>query len=274
MGWIEHDHADTGALVAQVSAAFETACRSAIRERGQTWLALAGGRTPLPVYAHLAHAGLDGVVSAIPTDERCVPHDHAACNLRNLRDAFDRHSREGGNPWTLDLQKAKSLDSRLRGNDELELRGNDDKGYVQQPRTNIIVNAITREDGDVEASLAQARALLALNPQPFDAVLLGMGADGHFASLFPGAANLAEGLAQDSGLDAIATLPDPLPPEAPFARISLTLPRLLRARDIHLVVTGEDKRRILRDVQRDAAAPYPVAALLHAGPQIHIHWSP
>lgn len=46
---------------------------------------------------------------------------------------------------------------------------------------------------------------------------------------FPGAANLRDGLAMDSGIDAIATLPEPLPPEAPFARISLTLPRLLRA---------------------------------------------
>ena len=114
-----------------------------------------------------------------------------------------------------------------------------------------------------------------MNPQAFDAVLLGMGADGHFASLFPGAANLAEGMAIDSGIDAIATLPDPLPPEAPFARISLTLPRLLHARAIHLVVTGADKRVVLRNAQHDAASKFPVAALLHApGPHVHIHWSP
>src|SRR5690606_18283240 len=102
------------------------------------------------------------------------------------------------------------------------------------------------------------------HPQDFDAVLLGMGADGHFASLFPGAANLADGLAPDSGIDAIATLPDPLPPEAPFARISLTLPRLLRAREIHLLVSGEDKRRVLRQAQQQDACRHPVAALLHA----------
>ena len=235
MAWIEHHHADIGALVAHVAAGFESACRDAIRTRGQAWLALAGGRTPLPVYAHLAQAGLDGVVSAIPTDERCVPHDHPACNLRNLRD-----------------------------------------GFAADP--NIVVNAITTEDGDEAASLAAARSLLALNPQPFDAVLLGMGADGHFASLFPGAANLAEGMALDSGIAAISTLPYPLPPEAPFARISLTLPRLLHAREVHLVVTGEDKRRVLRQAQQQddgGATPFPVAALLHARDhRIHIHWSP
>ena len=232
MPWIEHDHADVGALVAHVTEVFVDACREAIHARGQAWLALAGGRTPLPVYAQLSAAGLGGVVSAIPTDERCVPHDHPACNLRALREAF-----------------AADAD--------------------------IVGNPLTREDGDVDASLAQARALLAVNPQPFDAVLLGMGADGHFASLFPGAANLAEGLATESGIDALATLPDPLPPEAPFARISLTLPRLLHAKQIHLVVTGADKRAVLRHAQAHPDSAFPVAALLHApGHHVHIHWSP
>ena len=235
MAWIEHDHPDTGALVAHVADALEHACRDAIRIRSAAWLALAGGRTPLPVYARLAAAHFDGSITAIPTDERCVAHDDPACNLRALREAFASN-------------------------------------------TGIVANGLTVADGDEAASLAQARALLALNAQPFDFVLLGMGADGHFASLFPGAANLAEGLAPDSGFDAIATLPDPLPPEAPFARISLTLPRLLHAREVHLVVTGEDKRRVLRQAQQQddgGATPFPVAALLHARDhRVQIHWSP
>ncbi|MBP9697257.1 MAG: 6-phosphogluconolactonase, partial [Thermomonas sp.] len=99
--------------------------------------------------------------------------------------------------------------------------------------------------------------------------------DGHFASLFPGAANLAEGLAMESGIDAIATLPEPLPAEAPFARISLTLPRLLRARTILLVATGEDKRRVLRQARQQDRGGHPVAALLHARDhRVQVHWSP
>jgi 6-phosphogluconolactonase len=244
MGWIERDYADAATLIAGVTAEFEAACREAIAARGAAFLALAGGRTPLPVYAHLANAQLGGSITAIPTDERCVPHDHPACNLRNLRDAFAlaRQSREGGNDDALSAH--------------------------------IDVQPLTAIDGDIEASLTQTRAWLAAHPEPFDAVLLGMGADGHFASLFPGAANLADGLVMDSGCGAIATLPDPLPPEAPFARISLTLPRLLRARAVHLVVTGHDKRSVLRRAQQDPHAPYPVASLLHAGSPIHIHWSP
>ena len=237
MAWIEHDHADVAALTAQVALELEHACRDAIAERGAAWLALAGGRTPLPIYAKLAASGFAGTISAIPTDERCVPHAHPACNLRALREAF-------------------------AANDA------------------IVANGLTVEDGGEADSLRQAQALLALHVQPFDAVLLGMGADGHIASLFPGAANLADGLAMDSGHAAIATLPDPLPPEAPFARISLTLPRLLHARTLLLVVTGEDKRRVLRHAQQHdggTTAPgfLPVAALLHARDhRVQIHWSP
>jgi 6-phosphogluconolactonase len=231
MARVEQLYEDTAALVVGVAAAMEATCRDAIAQRGAAWLALAGGRTPLPVYAHLARAGLGGRIDAVPTDDRCVPHDHPACNLRNLRDAF-------------------AADPAIR------------------------VHALTAPDGEEAPSLAQARALLAARLDPFDVVLLGMGADGHIASLFPGAANLREGLAMDSGVDAIGTLPDPLPPEAPFARISLTLPRLLRARAVHLVVTGDDKRAVLRDVLQAPSSPLPVAALLRAGAPVHVHWSP
>lgn len=243
MPWIEHDHASSDALVAHLLDTLTTICNHATREHRSAWLALAGGRTPLPIYAALAASLPSASLTAIPTDERCVPHAHPACNAAALRAAFAGHS-------------------------------------------GIVVNPLTREDGDVQASLNQARAMLAVNPQRFDAVLLGMGTDGHFASLFPGADNLAEGLALDSNIDAIATLPDPLPSEAPFARISLTLPRLLRARAIHLVVTGEEKRRVLRHAQHQDAADacpagersfggYPVTSLLHARDhRIQIHWSP
>lgn len=238
MPWVEHDHASSNALIAHLVDTLTASCNQATNENRGAWLALAGGRTPLPIYAAMAASLPSASLTVIPTDERCVPYGHPACNANSLRTAFAGHA-------------------------------------------GIVVNPLTREDGDDQASLKQTRAMLAVNPQPFDAVLIGMGADGHFASLFPGADNLAEGLALDSNIDAIATLPDPLPPEAPFARISLTLPRLLRARAIHLVVTGEDKRRVLRLAQHQdaadacAAGQHPVASLLHARDhRIQIHWSP
>lgn len=139
------------------------------------------------------------------------------------------------------------------------------------------IAALTAVDGDPDASLAAARATLApLHAAAFDAVVLGMGEDAHTASLFPGVAALPAALAAAAAEDAFAIVPDPLPPEAPFPRISLGLARLLRARSLHLLVTGARKREVLRTTQA-AHDPLrmPISAVLHApDATVHIHWSP
>jgi len=76
--------------------------------------------------------------------------------------------------------------------------------------------------------------------QPFDLVWLGMGTDGHIASLFP--------KMQCEAFDypaIIKTKPDPLPIEAPFERLSLNMEALTNSKEIILVVRGCDKKRIL-----------------------------
>lgn len=123
---------------------------------------------------------------------------------------------------------------------------------------------------------APARATLASLAEPFDAVLLGMGADGHFASLFPNTEALLAGLDPRNQDDALVVHPDPLPPEAPFARVSLTAARLLRTRRLLLAVTGATKRAVLERAQAEPEpVRLPISALLHdAAVQIEIHWSP
>lgn len=89
MSWSWHPHADTEAAQAALARILIDACREAVAERGRAFLALAGGRTPLPAYRRMATAELEWArVLAVPTDERCVPHDHEASNLRALREAF------------------------------------------------------------------------------------------------------------------------------------------------------------------------------------------
>ena len=78
----------------------------------------------------------------------------------------------------------------------------------------------------------------------FDLTWLGMGADGHIASLFP---NTDPQVDDDQSMRRIT--PDPLPPEAPFDRVTLTMPALLRTREVMFVIKGEDKRAVF-----DAAA--------------------
>lgn len=233
MAWTEHLYVDADALAAALAARLETIVRDAIAERGQAVLALAGGRTPLPAYRALASRDLDwGRVVVIPTDERCVPHEHPACNLREMRHAF-----------------AEAKGARFI--------------------------PLTVEDGDPGQSEAHARAMLLQYAGNFDAVVLGMGNDAHTASLFPGAANLTAALDLSNSDDACRIEPVPLPPEAPFPRITLTAARLLRTRSLHLALTGEGKHAVLREAQSSQdVSRHPIAAILHAtGAVVHIHWS-
>lgn len=128
-----------------------------------------------------------------------------------------------------------------------------------------------------EPSADHARQMLAGWPGPFDAVVLGMGADGHFASLFPHAAALATGLAAGTGQPALVVMPASPPEGAPHPRITLSLERLLNANRIVLVITGGDKRATLERAARADAdwRDLPVAALIaRAAGQLQVHWSP
>ncbi len=106
----------------------------------------------------------------------------------------------------------------------------------------------------------------------FDLVWLGMGEDGHVASLFPTMQALVR-----PGATVIATTPVPLPPEAPFDRLTLNEAALKATREIILVVTGASKRALIERAiaGSDAVAgAWPVSVFLRgAGPQVTIYWS-
>ncbi|EDL49389.1 6-phosphogluconolactonase [Erythrobacter sp. SD-21] len=95
----------------------------------------------------------------------------------------------------------------------------------------------------------------------FDLAWLGMGADGHIASLFP---NTDPKL--DEPRSIIRLTPDPLPPEAPFDRISLTLPAILDSDAIAFVIRGKDKRAVF-DEAAGGKSDLPVARLLAGATQ-------
>ena len=98
-------------------------------------------------------------------------------------------------------------------------------------------------------------------PPHFALAWLGMGEDGHIASLFPNTDPRVDDPASVRRL-----VPDPLPPEAPFARLSLTIPALLDSAALVFVIRGADKRAVF-DAARAGLNDLPVARLLAAAHQ-------
>lgn len=119
------------------------------------------------------------------------------------------------------------------------------------------------------AAPAVSEALDAL-PHPFSQVILGMGEDGHIASLFPGAAQLADGLSTSASALAVH------PPHAPHARLSLSLHALLASRDLVLVISGAAKRQILeRALGEGPVEELPVRAILRqTAVPVSVFWAP
>jgi 6-phosphogluconolactonase len=108
---------------------------------------------------------------------------------------------------------------------------------------------------------------------PFDATLLGMGDDGHIASLFPSTPDLAAALDPDGERFAIGVEVAGLAPYLP--RISLTGRALFDSRLIVLLTGGEGKRALIERVLSDAAFAPPVAALIRQSrAPVRLLWSP
>jgi 6-phosphogluconolactonase len=109
-------------------------------------------------------------------------------------------------------------------------------------------------------------------PRPFDAVILGMGDDGHTASLFPGSPNLPLALNQA----AVAGCVGMWSPVAPQARLSLNLTALLDTRRIVLLIAGESKWNTLTAACQDGPVQdMPVRAVLRqTRTPVAVMWSP
>ena len=200
-------------FAAESAGEIREAARAALAERGVFHVALAGGSTPLAVYAHLAEQGgpFDGWRFWFG-DERCVGPEDERSNFRAAREAWFRPAR-------------------------------------------LPASSVRRIEGErppEEAAAAYCGRLRELPRDPLDRpvldlVLLGLGTDGHTASLFPGTAALA---VRDR--DAVAVEPG----AGREARVTLTVPTLAAARRVRFLVAGEGKAGVLRDLlEGDADLP-------------------
>lgn len=121
----------------------------------------------------------------------------------------------------------------------------------------------------------QADAALHQVDWPPDLVWLGVGTDGHAASIFEGP-DFEEAVDSRSRRRALGVRPEPLPPEAPVARVTLTCGAIRSARNLLLTLSGDAKRRVVEGALADGARPSsPIAHVLaHSRTPTEIHWSP
>ena len=196
--------------------------RAAIAGRGLFRLALSGGNTPRAVHAQLVRLGADLAWNRVQItfgDERCVPPEHADSNFRMARETLlDVVPIPAGNVF------------RIRGE---------------------IAPATAAQD--YEDKLAAVAARFGEPRYVHDLVLLGLGEDGHTASLFPGSPALDE------------TVRNVIPatgPKPPPQRITMTFPLLNAARHVTFLVTGADKHALVEEITSGSTA-YP-AGRVHA----------
>ncbi len=124
--------------------------------------------------------------------------------------------------------------------------------------------------GGVEPDATAAGNAQLSVPTPFDAVILGMGNDGHTASFFPGGDTLAEALTVEGPVIAIRA------PGAGEPRVTLTLKRLLATRALYVHIEGEEKVQTLKRAEAEGPVEdLPVRAILRqTQTPLSIYWCP
>ena len=142
-------------------------------------------------------------------------------------------------------------------------------------RAGARVVPIATEIPDYKLAGNSADARLQDLPWPPDLCWLGMGEDGHVASIFAGP-DLQDALDAPKARRAVGVMPDPMPADAPVARVTLTRASILAARTLLITITGQKKRKLLEGAIADGqSSKLPIGRVLAEAEQpIDIHWAP
>jgi 6-phosphogluconolactonase len=189
---------DARALARRAAERIVETLRAAVAERGRSAVALAGGSTPRATYEVL---GTSALAAAVPW---------AAVS------------------WYFGDERAVPPD-----HPESNYRAARESLFANRPEALERVYRMPAEAADLELA---ARAYGELLPDPLDLILLGLGEDGHTASLFPGSPVLAERSAR------VAVVTGPKPPNP---RLTVTAPVIETAREVLVLVSGAGKAEAL-----------------------------
>lgn len=223
---------DREILARELAASIAEDLAAAIRERGGASLVVSGGSTPKPLFRALRTQELDWAKVTVTLADE------------RWVPPEDTASNEG--MLRRELLRDRAADARF-------------------------ISLVTG-DATPEAGSTVVEERLREMSRPFDVVVLGMGGDGHTASLFPDAPELPAGLDPTTERLCLAVRP----PSASEARISLTLPALLDARRIVLHITDEEKRAVYERALGDGPVEaLPIRAILRGGPErLEVYWAP
>jgi 6-phosphogluconolactonase len=198
---------------------------TAIQARGAAVLSVSGGKSPVALFEALRVIDIDwSRVCVTLVDERCVPRTHPDSNALLVQ-----------NHLLQDLAARAQL-------------------------VYLVANPTPPLDTPSALAITAGQSVRAAGPA--DVLLLGMGADGHTASLFPDAPNLSEALDLHNTQTCVAvTLKNP-PANAPYARITQTLAQILSSRHIVLPLMGADKLDTLQQAWSHATPALPISFVL------------
>ena len=200
--------------------------RAAIAARGVAVLSVSGGKSPIALFEALRVQALDWAqVRVTLVDERCVAQTHPDSNAWLVRTHLLQDA----------AKEAQFMDM-----------------MADSPTPNC-----------TPAMQAQAASQVLATAGDCDVLVLGMGTDGHTASLFPDAPNLSEALDMHNTHACVSIELAQPPVNAPYPRITQTLPQILRARHIVLPLAGADKHQTLALAWQAPSQRYPISYVLH-----------
>ena len=222
---------DEPALTAAVCAHVVRVLKAALAVRRHALFLVSGGQTPIPVFKALSETELDW--------------SNVSVSLADERwvDPSDHDSNEGLFRRLLLQERAKAAQF-----------------------TGLKNSAATPQAG-----WAQCETSLSVLTWPSDLLILGMGDDGHTASLFPGAPQLLDALEAKQRMAIAIT-----PPHAPYSRMSLTRRALLNSREILVHIRGQAKWLTYQKAKAPGPVDqYPIRCVLHQNKvPTYVYWSP